>query len=343
MTSPRRSLDRWRGFTLIELLVVIGIIAVLVALILPAVNAAREAARRAQCVNNLKQLALASANYEHIWGSYPIGVQFTFNISTCSHWLTQLPFFEQQPLFDTYNFDWNILSAANTTTSGVKLSVFLCPSDALIQRPVDFDQSLYGLDSDHFYQGTVEYELCSYKASGGTWFRQSRDPGRQREANGVFLRQQTVGPAEITDGLSNTVLYGEASVRILNDEEVYYEGPWWSSGWFAGTVFTSLYPLNPQRNGVIDDWAADGLSHVYSVAASSDHPGGANVVMVDGSVHFIKENIDSWQISKVTGLPNGVTRDPQTGTYTVGPQAHVGVWQKITTREWGDLVGTGDY
>src|SRR5947209_69581 len=177
------------GFSLIELLVVIAIIGVLIALLLPAVQSAREAARRSQCVNNLKQLALATANYEHVWGSYPMGVHFTFFISTTSHWMAQLGFLEQQPLFNAYNFDWNILSAANTTVSGVRIATFLCPSDDLITRPVDFDQSLFGLDSGHFYQGTVRYELCSYKASGGTWFRHSRDPARQREENGLFLRQ----------------------------------------------------------------------------------------------------------------------------------------------------------
>src|ERR1700712_3995218 len=102
--NPRR-LGRVDGFTLIELLVVIAIISVLAGLLLPAVQAAREAARRSQCTNNLKQLALATHGYEDVWGSYPIGVQFTFNSTTASHWTAQLPFLEQQPLFNAINFD----------------------------------------------------------------------------------------------------------------------------------------------------------------------------------------------------------------------------------------------
>ena len=106
--SSSRSIST--GFTLIEILVVIAIIVVLISLLLPAVQNAREAARRAQCSNNLKQLALAAANYHNIYGSYPIGVQFTFGWNTASHWVAMLPQLEQKPLFDSMNFDWNLYS-----------------------------------------------------------------------------------------------------------------------------------------------------------------------------------------------------------------------------------------
>src|SRR5262245_48942761 len=189
MSRTRRLESRPRGFTLIEVLVVIAIIAVLIALLLPAVQSAREAARRTQCVNNLKQLALATHNYEQVWGSYPLGVQFTFNTSTCSHWVALFPFYEQQVLFNAINFNWHIASAANTTNIGVQLSVLMCPSDPLISRPVEFDLSLLG-DPVHFYPGRVLQAQCSYKGSAGTWFRNSRISTEQREGNGLFLRQQ---------------------------------------------------------------------------------------------------------------------------------------------------------
>jgi prepilin-type N-terminal cleavage/methylation domain-containing protein/prepilin-type processing-associated H-X9-DG protein len=341
MSRTRRLSVPPHGFTLIEVLVVIAIIALLIALLLPAVQAAREASRRTQCANNLKQLALATANYEHAWGSYPIGVQFTFLLSTQSHWFAQLPFYDHGPLYNAYNFDWCIYSAPNTTVSNVKISTLMCPSDPLVTRSVEFDGSVLG-DPIHFYPGTTLWAQTSYKGCTGTWFRNSRDPAQQRECNGLFLRQQVIRPAEVTDGLSQTVLYGEASMSILSEEEIVVEGPWWGSGWFAGTLCNSFYPINPHRNGVADDLAPDGIAHANVASVSSEHPGGANVAMGDGSVRWLKETIDSWRINRVTGLPTGVTRDPTTGTYTIGPQAHVGIWQKITTRAWAEVVGS-DY
>jgi prepilin-type N-terminal cleavage/methylation domain-containing protein len=201
-----------RGFTLIEVLVVIAIIGVLIALLLPAVQAAREAARRAQCSNNLKQLALATHGYADASGSYPIGVQFTFNVSTISHWVALLPSFEQQPLFNATNTDWNVMSDANTTVEAVQLATLMCPSDVGVDRRSEYDFSQVGLDPTWFYQGVVRYANCSYKASGGTWYRKTRDPVLQREANGPFLRDQVVMPAQVTDGLSQTILYGEGGV-----------------------------------------------------------------------------------------------------------------------------------
>jgi prepilin-type processing-associated H-X9-DG protein len=329
---------------LIELLVVIAVIAVLLGLLLPAVQMARDAARRIQCVNNLKQLALATHNYEETWKCYPQGVQFTFNLTTASHWVAQFPFYEQQPLFNAINFDWHIFSAANTTFNSVKLPVLMCPSDSLINRLVEFDGSLWG-DPVLFYPGLTRYALCSYKGCVGTWFRDSWPPVLKRaSANGLFLESQVIRLSDVTDGLSQTVLYSEASMSILNEDEILYEGPWWASGWMAGTLCMSFYPINPHRNGIRDTWAPDGLYHAYSVAVSSEHPGGANVAMADGSVRFIKNSINTWRIDPVTGLPTGWRYDPSTANYIPGPNAEkFGVWQKFTTRDGNDIVGGSDY
>ena len=143
------------------------------------------------------------------------------------------------------------------------------------------------------------------------------------------------------------MLYSEASLRILDGDEIIYEGPLWCSGWIAGTLCNSFYPINPQHNGVADDWYWNGIYHAYPIAVSSEHPGGANVAMVDGSVRFMKETIDTWKINKLTGLPVGWKRDPSSSfsnLIPIGPQQTlVGVWQKITTRNWGDVVGSADY
>jgi prepilin-type N-terminal cleavage/methylation domain-containing protein/prepilin-type processing-associated H-X9-DG protein len=337
---------RRRGFTLIEVLVVIAVIGGLVALLLPAVQAAREAARRSQCVNNMKQLALATHSYEQAWGCYPQGVQFTFNMTTASHWVALFPFYEQKPVFDAINFDWNIVSAANTTVVGVQFPVLMCPSDPIVSRLAEWDGSWFG-DPELFYSGITRYGLCSYKGCTGTWFCNNPLPdGKLPGGNGLFLEQDVIRPSEVTDGLSQTVLYSESSMGILNEDERLYETPWWATGWMAGTLCNSFYPINPQRNGVSDDWAPDGLYHAYPIAVSSEHPGGANVAMVDGSVRFLTNSISTWKINRSTGLPIGWRRDPKSNygnLIPAGQGAQVGVWQQITTRNWGEVISAGSY
>src|SRR5262249_58946813 len=137
-----------RGFTLIELLVVIAIIGVLIALLLPAVLAAREAANRTQCTNNLKQIALAMNSYHDTWGCYSHGITFTnfdgILYSTHSIHVAILPFVEQVPLFNSINFDWNINSYANTTVLGAfRPSIYVCPSDTMGTRIDTYDGNYY--------------------------------------------------------------------------------------------------------------------------------------------------------------------------------------------------------
>src|SRR5438309_2228365 len=130
--SPRTTTS---GFTLIELLVVISIIAVLISLLLPAVQSAREAARRAQCTNNLKQLALAAHNYISAVGSLPQGIQFQYDPNSGFFWssgsllVPLMQYAEQQQIFNAVNFDINMYNAPNTTISGVGVSTLWCPSD----------------------------------------------------------------------------------------------------------------------------------------------------------------------------------------------------------------------
>src|SRR3954453_16522761 len=124
-----------RGFALIELLVVIAIIGVLVGLLLPAVQMAREAARRAQCVNNLKQLALGMHNYIDANGTLPMGMPFRRLVSSDEEWTNHsafvalLPYIEQPPLYNAVNFNMNMACAPNNTIGAHGLSVLWCPSD----------------------------------------------------------------------------------------------------------------------------------------------------------------------------------------------------------------------
>lgn len=192
------------GFTLIELLVVIAIIAVLIALLLPAVQAAREAARRIQCTNQLKQLALAAHNYESTHNVYPPG-EMKIRFATkprfrgFSLFVNLLPFLEQQPLYNQWNFADPLSNTDGTTAnSSVVLSTLLCPSDIIQQNPVP--------------SGTRWYAISSYGGSGGS---QSHPPDLL-SSDGMFHATGPAAPgfaqvraADVVDGLSNTLFFGE--------------------------------------------------------------------------------------------------------------------------------------
>src|SRR4051794_21190130 len=147
MNMSCRGCEKSRGFTLIELLVVIAIIAVLISLLLPAVQSAREAARRAQCVNNLKQLALAAANYESSNGSLPPANLTTLRVrdgaykDSLSVWFRLAPYFEQQQIYDASNFQVCQSDYHNLTAIGQGISSLWCPSDAVVSDSTPLDSS----------------------------------------------------------------------------------------------------------------------------------------------------------------------------------------------------------
>jgi prepilin-type N-terminal cleavage/methylation domain-containing protein/prepilin-type processing-associated H-X9-DG protein len=202
-----------QAFTLIELLVVIAIIAVLIALLLPAVQSAREAARRAQCVNNLKQIGLALHNYHTGTNTFPLGASLApiqpGTTYTWSNWganALMLPFLEQTPLYNAANFSFapepapeptpqdvgyaSMGGYINSTVYGTKLLAFLCPSDPQGGTP---DNNNY-----HASVGTTTYFI------GGA------DLGVTPGSSGVFAMQACYSIAAITDGTSNTIAYAEA-------------------------------------------------------------------------------------------------------------------------------------
>jgi prepilin-type N-terminal cleavage/methylation domain-containing protein/prepilin-type processing-associated H-X9-DG protein len=338
-----------QGFTLIELLVVISIIAVLIALLLPAVQSAREAARRAQCTNNMKQIGLGMHNYHSTHGTFPVGgtyaptgYGYSASWGTWSAQALMLGYLEQMPLYNASNFSWaNVMGpgwSINTTVSNSVLNIFLCPSDNLSPSPVPPNSHWGG-------------RLNNYYASVGT------TPAYQGRAptTGVFTQS---GPAygiqHITDGSSNTIAFAEAVVgpdsggyqtrQIL---QLFRNGTNVSPSSTAGS--TSLYDANTNVNAVLKDmqtcqtaaltlpsgdgtqgtlneddkgerWASDDggwtlintivppSSIQYSFACcsfstsygcddgvfqnvNSMHPGGANVLFADGSVHFLKASI----------------------------------------------------
>ena len=176
----RRAPTPVRGFTLIELLVVISIIGVLISLLLPAVQSAREAARRAQCVNNLKQIGIALFNYENSVGAFPPGYidyqnnpNNTPDLDMGAGWgwaAMSLPFLEQQPLYNAINFNLAITSPSNSTAVVTSLTVFQCPSDGYNPQPCILYDSTFtnpiATVAHSNYAAVSGWEECFMNATG---------------------------------------------------------------------------------------------------------------------------------------------------------------------------------
>jgi prepilin-type N-terminal cleavage/methylation domain-containing protein/prepilin-type processing-associated H-X9-DG protein len=211
------------GFTLIELLVVIAIIAVLISLLLPAVQSAREAARRTQCVNNLKQMGLAIHNYNDVNNSLPMGSAS----GSISPFVAVLPFIEQKPLFDALNFNVpsiavtgeniSLLSndVASLTVGQTYISTYVCPSDVNLGTRDNFG---------------FNYWATSYAWNAGSWHHfayrwdglfgsstAETDADNPSNPSITIPALPTIGFAAITDGLSNTLLVGESASGAIND------------------------------------------------------------------------------------------------------------------------------
>ena len=217
-----------RGFTLIELLVVIAIIAVLIALLLPAVQSAREAARRSQCINNMKQLGLAMHNYHSAANAFPPGcvstngypgTPFPNNLSSWTSWSPQamlLPYLEQAPLYNAANFSWACCwdgqyDAINSTVYSTKINSFLCPSDALAGE----GNVVSYIANINSYAGSIGTTTIQYPNDGNT-------SGMFKLYNPNTNAGLSVNLAEVTDGSSNTIAFGEGLVG--DNGKILYRG-----------------------------------------------------------------------------------------------------------------------
>ena len=317
----RRAVAR-SGFTLIELLVVCSIIGLLIALILPAVQSSREAARRSQCVSNLKQIGLALQNYAASNHSFPLnwrnprvdpnlGAPFYIGSRPYSAMTRLLPYLEQQPLYASINFAVETYPVGtsdfpfpqNLTAYATSLTIYLCPSDGA------------SASTPH---------ACSYRGNYGVGpfvatTRETYDSG-----NGFYTFPGVIGPSSFPDGLSHTVAYSERLIGTGNgtsvvpardfgnilvmpyctDRDADYAlsccqlaatsgfPAYRAAGftWFFGDLECTTYNHAQEPNGRIPD-ALLGGEWVGIVTARSFHPGGVNSLMGDGSVRFVKESI----------------------------------------------------
>jgi prepilin-type N-terminal cleavage/methylation domain-containing protein/prepilin-type processing-associated H-X9-DG protein len=341
-----------RGFTLIELLVVIAIIAVLIALLLPAVQSAREAARRSQCVNNLKQIGIALHNYVSALGVFPPGYVTTIDravLNACDMdaenqhgvdlgagwaWGSMiLPYMEQQPLYNSINFNLSVAFHQNDTCSLTALSVFLCPSDSgpsvvpVFSDPPDpANPGTYNAShivdtlSRGNYVGMYGLgEICAQ--SGALDAPDNNGLGPFGRHAGIFFRNSRVSFAEITDGTSQTIAVGERSHNLSYVTWVARS----IDGWLGKTSpiegGTDLFNPSPEEcwTQILGPVGVeDGLRTINNPEAHvedywSRHPGGANFLFADGSVKFLKSSI------------------------------HPIPWRALATRAYGEVISSDSY
>jgi prepilin-type N-terminal cleavage/methylation domain-containing protein/prepilin-type processing-associated H-X9-DG protein len=321
--APARAAGLRRGFTLIELLVVVAVIGVLAGLLLPAVQAAREAARRAQCTNNLKQIGLAMNNYEAALGAYPFGVGGGGPAGHVPRWSPQsqlLPFLEQGALFNALNFAYipwasdPAFGPPNQTALAIRVATFLCPSDS--DRIVELDRLAH--NNYRACAGTLPYNLAADSPDG---------TGRN---DGSFYFQSRVRAGDLRDGTSATAAFSERCLGVSGRPDPladYYltadapsacpgAGPvatprytnpreWSGERWGDGNVLYTRYhhAQPPQTTSCLLGGSADFDSQVI-VTATSRHPGGVNLLLGDGSVRFVKQTVAA-RVWKALGTIGG--------------------------------------
>ncbi|HET6422629.1 MAG TPA: DUF1559 domain-containing protein [Planctomycetaceae bacterium] len=318
-----RDHERRRGFTLIELLVVIAIIAILIALLLPAVQQAREAARRTQCRNHFKQLGLAIHNYESTFGRTPAG---RMSLGFCQtapvgntpdpntrngHGLTLLlPFMDQSPLYNQMNFasafgnyrtlggplsQPDAIASGHAALSATVIPAFLCPSDPFGAK--ETASSVYS--PDLAVNANLSYAKTSYDfvMPSASLSRFNHNNSLTTDTRYMFGENSYLAFATCTDGLSNTLLMAEQTLSTVNGR---------TSAWmFAGWVSVGVDPVGRSNTTYpatgINVWnynnSTSALNKVPGRRASwynmaSNHTGGAHAVLGDGTVRFLSENMD---------------------------------------------------
>jgi prepilin-type N-terminal cleavage/methylation domain-containing protein/prepilin-type processing-associated H-X9-DG protein len=335
--------NRRNAFTLIELLVTIGIIGILSALLLPAVQSARESARRTQCQNHLKQIGLGIANYIDTHRFFPVGRTKSMDVrylgypdiwcsglSDRSYLVAILPFLEQRALFDSMNHGLSVFGPEHGTARAAAVSVFACPSDPKAGFPrtawLNMRSPIFSLlDDSPSVAVFSSYAGCM--ASHHAWAQPDWQFDCKISPINIVLSNGCIGDlpnltlASVTDGLSHTMIVADKSVTIASGirNNAYPDMSEFYCPWVIGEIGDTLYTTNFAPNAFKKARPTDSDAWVFS--ASSLHPGGVNVLMGDGSVRFVKETIQS------------IGDDRRTP----------GVWQKLASRNGGEAISAGDY
>jgi prepilin-type N-terminal cleavage/methylation domain-containing protein len=319
------------GFTLVELLVVIAIIGVLVALLLPAVQAAREAARRMSCTNNMRQPGLAAHNYHDTNRLFPASV---YGYKACdpgagvspdplplnvSGWVGALPFFEQGSTSSNYNFQQaashatstgagnpnplvgDAVTSGNGKLFGQKLAVFLCPSDPTDPFIADGSQNYSIKVGSGLRAARINYDFSTNCSTVCNFWKSLTQENRN-----MFGENSDTRIANVVDGLSNTIMLGETTRGVVNGKG----NTWGYRGWVMNGVDAACTqqnghginvwdrgPTRPTRiPGQLGSWSWVG----------SNHPSGANITLGDGSTRFIRETTDFTTLVRLSRIADSL-------------------------------------
>jgi prepilin-type N-terminal cleavage/methylation domain-containing protein len=350
------TLQPMRGFTLVELLVVIAIIGVLVALLLPAVQAAREAARRSQCMNNLRQLGLAALNHESGKQTFPIGRRAGFEqrlqsdgsykmetIQQWSHLAHILPYAEQTSVHALVDFKVN---SAESPAKLIQIGFFLCPSD--------FAEDRMNVTVCHG-GGWENAGRTNYHGNGGSDTGQSKTISGVvvEQNNGIFVTNLAVRMKHITDGGSHTALYSESIRGDGDNEQIEYPGDWFrisGTNQTADVVYAKCSGLNPPtgtggsqfscrgRNWVHGDYTTTRYNHVMPPNAASCSQTSA------GNVNAIPINEDGGATTASSSHSGGVNLACADGSmHFVSDGVDRLVWNALGSRDGDETIAASPF
>ncbi len=321
------------GFTLVELLVVMAVIGILIALLLPAVQAAREAARRSQCTNHLKQLGVGFLNFESATGGLPAR-RWNREDQGYTGWGTfLLPYIEQQALYDQYQWEYDFYDPENKDVVETKLSVFICPSVVRDDPIISSGKATAGSANP---DTSTKFEVCGWidylvpngivvpDNGFGENFPKWDSSGNQHQAMLDSTTFSSLGavqsPAprrlkDITDGLSHTLLANETAgwpqhwvggKRVFPDLSLGNRGSW--AGWQSYVYWTSSEDgsMNAYTDPTAGDLVSCGINCENQHAIYSFHPGGALILFCDGSVRFVNEQLGGLAFAQIVAIDDGL-------------------------------------
>jgi prepilin-type processing-associated H-X9-DG protein len=253
------------------------------------------------------------------------------------------PFLEQRAAFDAFNFNLSMWHEPNLTVHAVGIATLWCPSDPIVAEA----QTVAASDPLNIWGHPCTFAYTSYCGNQGPWvlWGSTLDPAILNQNLGLFHQQSAVSPAQVTDGLSQTILFGEHAHGLL-DRNAAWAWHWWVSS-VVDTNFLTWYGVNPHHRLLAD--SPDGpFSWAAVVSAASFHPGGAHFAFADGSVRFLKETIDSTAVDPAIPIDwnlgvNGASWDATRKRVVLAPGTRLGVFQALSTRSGGEVISADAY